>query len=54
MMAGFFAAFPDLHFTMGDQIDAGDKVALWWVAEGRTPVHWALHRPLASVCASRV
>ena len=34
MMAGFFAAFPDLHFTMGDQIDAGDKVAMRWVAEG--------------------
>jgi len=34
MLAGFFAAFPDLHFTIEDQIVAGDKVAFRWVAEG--------------------
>jgi steroid delta-isomerase-like uncharacterized protein len=34
MLNGFFAAFPDLHFTMNDQIDAGDKVAIRWSAEG--------------------
>jgi len=34
MMAGFFAAFPDLHFTMNDQIAVGDKVATRWVGEG--------------------
>jgi steroid delta-isomerase-like uncharacterized protein len=34
MMSGFFAAFPDLHFTMCDQIVAGDKVAIRWFAEG--------------------
>jgi len=34
MMVGFFTAFPDLHFTMADQIEAGDKVAMRWVAEG--------------------
>lgn len=34
MIAGFCAAFPDLHFTMTDQVAAGDKVAIRWVAEG--------------------
>jgi len=34
MLRGFFAAFPDLHFTMNDQIDTGDKVAIRWTAEG--------------------
>jgi len=34
MLAGFFAAFPDLRFTMEDQIVAGDKVAIRWTAEG--------------------
>ncbi len=34
MMAGFFAAFPDLHFTIADQSTAGDRVAMRWVADG--------------------
>jgi steroid delta-isomerase-like uncharacterized protein len=34
MVAGLLAAFPDLHFTIEDQIAVGDKVATRWVAEG--------------------
>ena len=34
MVAGLLAAFPDLHFTIEDQIVVGDKVATRWVAEG--------------------
>ena len=34
MIAGIRAAFPDLHFTIEDQIAAGDRVAMRWVAEG--------------------
>ena len=34
MVAGLLAAFPDLRFTIEDQIVAGDKVAMRWVAEG--------------------
>jgi steroid delta-isomerase-like uncharacterized protein len=34
MVSGLLAAFPDLHFTVEDQIVAGDKVATRWVAEG--------------------
>jgi predicted ester cyclase len=34
MVGGLLAAFPDLHFTIEDQIIAGDKVALRWVAVG--------------------
>ena len=34
MVAGLLAAFPDLQFTIEDQIVAGDKVATRWVAEG--------------------
>ena len=34
MLAGFFRAFPDVRFTMEDQIVAGDKVAIRWTAEG--------------------
>ena len=34
MVSGLLAAFPDLHFTMEDQIVAGDKVATRWTAEG--------------------
>ena len=34
MLGGFFAAFPDLTFTIADQIDAGDRVAMRWFAEG--------------------
>ena len=31
---GFLTAFPDLHFTMEDQIVAGDKVAHRWHCTG--------------------
>jgi steroid delta-isomerase-like uncharacterized protein len=34
MVVGLLAAFPDLRFTIEDQIVAGDKVAMRWVAEG--------------------
>jgi steroid delta-isomerase-like uncharacterized protein len=34
MVAGLLAAFPDLRFTIDDQIVAGDKVATRWTAEG--------------------
>jgi predicted ester cyclase len=34
MVAGLLAAFPDLRFTIEDQIVAGDKVATRWLAEG--------------------
>jgi steroid delta-isomerase-like uncharacterized protein len=34
MVAGLLAAFPDIRFTIADQIAAGDKVATRWVAEG--------------------
>jgi steroid delta-isomerase-like uncharacterized protein len=34
MVAGLLAAFPDLRFTIEDQIVAGNQVATRWVAEG--------------------
>ena len=34
MVSGLLAAFPDLRFTIEDQISAGDKVATRWVAVG--------------------
>ena len=34
MVTGLLGAFPDLHFTIEDQIVAGDKVATRWTAEG--------------------
>jgi steroid delta-isomerase-like uncharacterized protein len=34
MVSGLLAAFPDLHFTIEDQILADDKVATRWTAEG--------------------
>jgi steroid delta-isomerase-like uncharacterized protein len=34
MVAGLLAAFPDLHFTIEDQLVSGDKVATRWSAEG--------------------
>jgi len=34
MLTGLLAAFPDLRITIEDQIDAGNKVATRWVAEG--------------------
>jgi predicted ester cyclase len=34
MVAGLLAAFPDLRFTIEDQVIAGDKVATRWAAEG--------------------
>ena len=34
MVSGLLAAFPDLHFTVEDQIVAGDMVATRWVAVG--------------------
>jgi predicted ester cyclase len=34
MVAGLLAAFPDLHFTIEDQVVADDKVVTRWTAEG--------------------
>ncbi|MDQ3697710.1 MAG: ester cyclase [Gemmatimonadota bacterium] len=34
MVTGLLAAFPDLQFSMEDQVVAADKVATRWVAEG--------------------
>ena len=34
MVSGLLAAFPDLRFTIEDQIVTGDKVAMRWVAVG--------------------
>jgi predicted ester cyclase len=34
MVVGLLAAFPDLHFTIEDQLVAGDKVAFRWAATG--------------------
>jgi predicted ester cyclase len=34
MVSGLLAAFPDLHFTIEDQIVVGDKVGTRWIAEG--------------------
>ena len=34
MISGLLSAFPDMRFTVEDQIVAGDKVATRWSAEG--------------------
>jgi len=34
MINGFIVAFPDLQFTIEDQLIDGDKVAMRWVATG--------------------
>ena len=34
MVVGLLAAFPDLRFTIEDQVIAGDKVVTRWTAEG--------------------
>ena len=34
MVASLLAAFPDLRFTIEDQVVSGNKVATRWVAEG--------------------
>ena len=34
MLGGFLVAFPDIRFTIQDQIVSGDKVAFHWFAEG--------------------
>lgn len=34
MVAGLLTAFPDLHFTIEDQIVTGDKVGTRWTADG--------------------
>ena len=33
-VAGLLAAFPDLHFTIEDQLTDGDRVAIRWHATG--------------------
>ena len=34
MVSVLLTAFPDLRFTIQDQITAGEKVAMRWLAEG--------------------
>ena len=34
MIAGLLIAFPDLHFTIEDQLTSGEKVATRWTARG--------------------
>lgn len=34
MLKGMLAAFPDLHFTIEDQVVAGDMYTTRWIAEG--------------------
>lgn len=34
LVAGYFRAFPDLHFTVDDMIAEGDKVVTRWTATG--------------------
>lgn len=34
LLAGFLRAFPDIHFTMEDQLIQGDRVAFRWRATG--------------------
>src|SRR5262249_55898536 len=34
VVAGLLRAFPDLHFTMEDQLVQGDRVAFRWSARG--------------------
>jgi predicted ester cyclase len=33
-VAGLLAAFPDLHFTIEDQVGSGDRIAFRWHATG--------------------
>jgi len=42
-MAGFHAAFPDLHFTIEDQIAEGDKVAVRWTLRGTQKADYQGH-----------
>jgi steroid delta-isomerase-like uncharacterized protein len=35
VVAGLLRAFPDLHFTVEDQLVQGDRVAIRWRATGR-------------------
>jgi predicted ester cyclase len=34
MISGFLTAFPDLHFTIEDQLTSGEKVSTRWTAKG--------------------
>jgi len=34
LFSGLYDAFPDLHFTLDDEIVVGDKVAIRWTATG--------------------
>jgi predicted ester cyclase len=34
LFSGMFDAFPDLHFTLDDEIVVGDKAAIRWTATG--------------------
>jgi predicted ester cyclase len=34
MISGFLTAFPDLHFTIEDQLTSGEKVSARWTAKG--------------------
>lgn len=44
-MAGFHAAFPDLHFTIEDQISERDKVVVRWTLRGTQMQDYQGHPP---------
>ena len=45
MLSAMLTAFPDLHFTIEDHINAGERVATRWVAEGTNTGPFAGARP---------
>ena len=44
-MAGFHAAFPDLRFTIEDQVAESDKVAVRWILRGTQMAEYQGHPP---------
>ena len=44
-MAGFHAAFPDLHFTIEDSVAEGDKVVVRWTLRGTQMTDYQGHPP---------
>ena len=50
-MAGFHAAFPDLHFTVNDQVAEGDKVVIRWTLRGTQTSDYLGHPPFRKTMA---
>ena len=53
MVAGLLAAFPDLHFTIEDQLVSGDKVVTRWTAGGTNTARPSTIPASAPVAASQ-